>query len=224
MTPTLVLTRPEAQSRETAAALPGVPAMIAPVMDIVPVGSISERGSFAAVILTSANGAECAPDLAGIRVYCVGKRTAEAARKRGAEVALVARDADDLVARIAGAGPMLHFRGEHARGEVAERLTSAGIDTHEAVVYRQVAVPMPAPARALIEGEADVVLPLYSPRSAELVAQQLTRVGPNVHAIAMSAAVAEAWAVTGQAAEVCKVPTGAEMLRRIRAACGVESP
>jgi uroporphyrinogen-III synthase len=221
MTPTLVLTRPEAQSRELAAALPGLPVVTAPVMEITATGAAVDLGRYAGVILTSANGVAEGPDLHGIRAYCVGKRTAEAARACGAEVALVARDAADLVARFEGGGPVLHLRGEHARGDIAERLSSAGIETHEAVVYRQDARPLTAEAKALIEGEAPVVLPLYSPRSAALVAAQLARVGPLVQVIAMSPAVAEAW---GRPAEVCEHPTGAEMLRRIRAACGAKSP
>lgn len=224
MTPTLLLTRPEEQSREIAAAVAGVRCVIAPVMEIVASGAPFEPAGYAGVILTSGNGAAMAPDLTNIRVYCVGKRTAQAARERGAEVVLIADDANDLVDRFAGTGPIVHLRGEHARGDIANRLSSAGIETDEIIVYRQEPRPLSAEAKALIEGDGRVVLPLYSPRSAQHVAGAIGRVGRQVKAIAISPAVAEAWAAGGGAMEICTTPTGEEMLRRIRAACEADSP
>lgn len=221
MTLPLLLTRPEAHSRALAAALPGLRIMISPVMEIVPTGVPVSLAGVAGVIVTSSNGANLGPDLTGLKAYCVGERTADAVRARGGEVMLVALDAEELLARIEGPGPLLHLRGEHASGQVAKRLSSAGTETHEAVVYRQELRPLTAEARALIEGEAPLVLPLFSPRSARLVAGDVVRIGPEVRAIAMSPAVAEAWPAPS---EVATVPTGGEMLRRIRAACGVESP
>lgn len=220
MTPTLVLTRPAPQARQIADVLgKDVRIVIAPVMAIVSTGITVDLARYRGVILTSANAVTFAPDLAGFRVYCVGKRTAEAARARGADVALVAQDADDLVARLHGEGPLVHLRGTHSRGDVAKRLSSAGIETHEVEIYDQKPQPLSPEARALIEGETPVVLPLYSPRSARLLGAALRSVGPNVHAIVLSAAVAEAWlAETGQKAEVCGAPTGEDMLRRISAA------
>jgi uroporphyrinogen-III synthase len=225
MAPTLLLTRPEAQAREIAATLGvEVPVVIAPIMRIVAIGVAIDLSRYAGVILTSANAVSAGPGIAGTRIYCVGERTAETARDAGAEVVLVAKNADDLVARLKGAGPLVHLRGEHARGDVAKRLNSAGIETDEAVVYRQEALPVSDQVRALVAGGDPVVLPLYSPRSAKLLGEQLTGIGPKVHAIAMSDAVAEAWQVaTGQAAEVCAEPTGAAMRARILAALSEES-
>jgi uroporphyrinogen-III synthase len=123
------------------------------------------------------------------------------------------------VARRPGPGPLIHLHGEHTRGDVAKRLNSAGIETHEAVIYRQEALPLSAEVIALIGGADPVVLPLYSPRSAALVGAGISRVGPNVRAIAMSPAVAEAWlAATGHRAELPSRPTAAEMRARIAAA------
>lgn len=220
MTPTLVLTRPEAQSREIAVALgDDVPVIVSPVLQIVPAGPVPDLRNYAGLIFTSANALAFVPGLDGTPVYCVGERTADAARAAGADVRLIARNADDLVARFSGAGPLLHLRGEHARGEIAERLNLAGIETHETVVYRQESLPLTHDARAALEGSRPVVLPLYSPRSATLVGDQLGAVGPAVLVIAMSAAVAAAWSeATGGVAEVVSAPTGEALLSHIRRA------
>jgi uroporphyrinogen-III synthase len=136
-------------------------------------------------------------------------------------VGVVALDAARLVERILETGvpaPLLHLRGEHARGEIAQTLSSAGIETHEAVVYAQQAVAMEADALRLLRGDGPLVLPLYSPRSARLVGQA-ARPGPQVHVIALSQAVAQEYAaVTGQDAEICESPEGHVMIERIAAA------
>lgn len=219
MTATLVLIRPEAQARAMASDFADLARIvIAPVMEIVGTGAPVALAGLAGVILTSANALDFAPGLAAMRVYCVGKRTAEAAERAGADVRLVARDADELVSRLEGPGPLLHLRGEHARGDVAKRLTSAGTETHEAVVYRQRALPLSAEARAMLEGEARVILPLFSPRSARLAGEQIDGPGAGLTVIAMSPAVARSWrAATGGAAEICAEPTGREMRARILA-------
>jgi uroporphyrinogen-III synthase len=217
MTATLLLTRPEAQSRAFAEQL-GTEArvVIAPVMAIVGTGAQPDLSGYRGVILTSANALRFLPGLQGVQAWCVGERTGEAARARGAQVMRVADDAEALVAGFEGTGPLLHLRGEHARGKVAERLTSAGIETHETVIYRQEARDLSPEARALIEGEEKVVLPLFSPRSAALVGGQIVHVGPGLEVIAMSPAVAEAWrkATGAEVAEVCEKPTSTEMRMR----------
>ena len=220
MTPTLVLTRPDAQSRALAAEFgAGVRVVVSPILEIQGTEAQMDLAGYAGVILTSANAVRFGPELAGVRADCVGKVSAAAAQGVGAVIGAVAENADALVGLIEGPGPLLHLRGEHARGAVAERLSSAGIETHEAVVYRQVARGLTDEARAAIEGDAPVVLPLYSPRSARLVGAGVSRLGPGLRVIAMSQAVGEAWArATGGAAEVCVTPSGAEMSRRIRAA------
>ncbi|SMH44424.1 uroporphyrinogen-III synthase [Maritimibacter sp. HL-12] len=217
MTATLLLTRPEAQSRAFAEKLgTGAPVVIAPVMEIVGTGVQPDLSTYHGVILTSANALRFLPGLHGVRAWCVGEHTAGAARAQGAQVMRVADDAEDLLAGFNGSGPLLHLRGEHARGNVAQRLTSAGIVTHEAVIYRQVPRELTDEARRLIEGEGKVILPLFSPRSAVLLAKQVMRIGSGLEVIAISPAVAEAWcAETGsEAIEVCERPTGAEMRAR----------
>lgn len=229
MTPTaapiLVLTRPEAQSRALAAEIgDAAEVIVAPIMEIVCAGAFPDPAPFAGVILTSANAVRCGPVLTGLRAHCVGARTAAAARAAGAEVATVARDADDLIDLIKGPGPFLHLRGEHARGDVARRLTEAGVRTEDTVVYAQKALPLTEAARRVIEGDAPVVLPLFSPRSARLVGATV-RPGPRLRAIALSPAVARAWTeATGHTAETCATPTGDAMRAQIVAGLVPGSP
>lgn len=195
--------------------------LISPVLEIEKREVAVRPEGYAGLILTSVNGVAAAPDLTGRRVHCVGARTGEAAQERGADLGVVALDAARLVERILETGvaaPLLHMRGEHARGEIARMLSSAGIETHEAVVYAQQAVEMTRDAIRLIEGDGPLVLPLYSPRSARLVAQA-ARPGPQVHVIALSSAVAQEYAaVTGRDVEVCASPEGPVMVERIAAA------
>lgn len=224
--PILLLTRPEAQSRRVLADVQeemgeDIACLISPVLQIEAREVAIKLDSYAGLILTSVNGVAAAPDLAGRRVHCVGARTGEAAQERGAEVGIVARDAARLVERLLEsgvAGPLLHMRGEHARGEIAQTLSSAGIETHEAVVYAQKAVKMSQDAIRLIKGDGPLVLPLYSPRSASLVGKA-GRPGPNVQVIALSQAVAQEYAAaTGREAEICASPEGQVMIERIAAA------
>ncbi|WP_298499973.1 uroporphyrinogen-III synthase [uncultured Maritimibacter sp.] len=196
--------------------VPGVEIVTSPVIEIVGTGVAVDLPPEAGVILTSQNAVVFAPDLAGRDVYCVGKKTAARA---GGTVRLVAQDADDLVARLDVPGPLVHLRGRHARGNIAERLARRGIAVSEVVVYDQRETPLRTEAVQVIEGVRPVVLPLWSPRSADIVARSLSRVGTNVHPIALSEAVAEAWIDRiGSTPEVCDNPDGDEMVARIVAA------
>lgn len=214
--PTLVLTRPKAASERVQREL-GVDGVISPVLEIVGLGVEMDLSPYRGVILTSANVVGFMPDLRGVPAYCVGARTAEAS---GADVRLIARDADDLVARIEAEGPLLHAHGVHTRGDVAKRLSLAGIETVSLAVYDQEdRAPSDEARRALTGGPA--VLPLWSPRSATLVGSQVGPLGDQVQVIALSPAVAQAWKkATGGDCALCAQPTYQEMTARIAAAMG----
>lgn len=226
MRPTLVLTRPDPQARALVAELGvDVPVVIAPVLEIAPADPPPDLGPYRGVILTSVNGVAHAPDLTGKRVYCVGERTAQAARAKGGDVRLVTPDAARFLRQIEANGPLVHLHGRHRAGTIAEDLTSAGLETHSVTVYEQNARPLTEDAKALIEGASPVVLPLYSPRTARLVGAGVVRVGPRVRVIAISPAAAESWtAETGHIPEVCAEPDGDTMRKQIRAACETASP
>lgn len=170
-----------AQSRRFAQELAGVtdlPVVISPLMAPVFLAPPLPEGPFRAVILTSETGAQAAGTLRAALpglAYCVGTRTAEAARAAGFEAIVAGGDAAELVATLSGgdeAGPLLHLRGRDSRGEIAGTLTKRRIVTHEAVIYDQQEQPLSDEARGLLAGDAPLIVPLFSPRSAVLFAAQ----------------------------------------------------
>ncbi|WP_292019302.1 uroporphyrinogen-III synthase [Maritimibacter sp. UBA3975] len=214
----MILTRPEAASTRVAAELSGIPTLISPVTQIAGTGAEVDLSRYRGVILTSANAVTYLPSLQGIPVYSVGARTAE---ESGGVVQLVARDAGDLVNRITATGPLVHAHGQETRGNIASRLTSAGIETHSVVVYVQLDEELSQEAKAALGGDEPTILPLWSARSAQRLFSQNVTLGPNVHLIALSPAVADVCrTAVGHAVEVCDDPDGQEMIARIVAAAG----
>lgn len=133
------------------------------------------------------------------RAYCVGDRTAAAATAAGFAAQSAQGDAKALIALVLStgdSGPLLHLRGADARGDIAATLTAAGIPTDQAITYDQRPQPLTAAARALLNAETPVLLPLFSPRTAEI----LTTLGPfraPLWVAALSPAVAESAALLG---------------------------
>ena len=203
MAPTVLLTRPAAQSASFAQSLQarvvGLRVVVSPLMATVFHAVTLPKEPLQGVILTSQTGAEAAgrlrtqlPDLA----YCVGDRTAQVAREAGFRVQSAQGDAEALLALILREKPqaLIHLRGREARGDLAQRLSAAGVFTQERVVYAQDAQPLSDEAVAVLSGKAPVLVPLFSPRSAEILAaawQGLATHAPLV-VVAISQAVAEA--------------------------------
>lgn len=150
----------------------------------------------AGLVLTSANGALVAgrvPGLTGLPTWCVGDHTADVARRNGLKAISAGRDADALVGLILAQrpiGPLLHLHGVHVRGEVAVRIAAGGIPCRSAVAYRQEAQVMNDSALSALNGVRPVILPVYSPRTGRIIAQQGPFSAP-LHIVAISAAAAE---------------------------------
>ncbi len=201
--PTLLLTRPEAQSRDLAGRLraripPAVPILVSPVLEIVPVPfDVPVAPAF--LILTSAHGAAAAravPGLQGLTAWCVGDRTAEAARAAGLSAVSAGGTAEDLLARLRAARPTglgLYLHGRHVAADIAGALGEAGIETHTAVAYDQVERPLTAEARACLARSGAVIVPVYSPRSARLLAAATDGAAAPLDIVAISRHAAEAW-------------------------------
>jgi uroporphyrinogen-III synthase len=224
MMPILLLTRPAAASARTRAAVeqarPGVVVVESPVMEIARVPFVMEERP-GGLILTSENGAEVAAGLGlpvGTVAWCVGDRTAEVARAAGLRDISADGDAEALLRLILSepeAGPLLHLRGEHARGDIVPRLRAAGRAARDAVVYRQVELPLTAEARGALGGDIPVVVPLYSPRSAVILARQGPFAAP-LRVVAMSGAVARAATALGPESMVeIDNPDGRAMLSAV---------
>ena len=205
----LVVTRPQADSERTAAALQarGHEVLVAPLMRVEPVKA-ELSGGWGAVIITSANapaaiaGHAACEVLFKLPVFAVGRRSAEAARQAGfTDVATAGGDVRDLVLLIAARradakAPLLYLAGEDRAADLVGELAVHGIAAEMAVVYRAATAPFPpALIAALAAGEVDAVLH-FSKRSAENYlagAAQAGVAGPalGVRHICLSAQIAE---------------------------------
>ncbi|MGL4309925.1 MAG: uroporphyrinogen-III synthase [Paracoccaceae bacterium] len=223
----LLLLRPRVQSHRFAAQVQArfgdrVRIVEAPLQEIrfLPVSLPSPLPD--ALILTSENGVTAATGIAGLAgtaVWCVGARTAALAQKAGFSLLGHFLTADDLASGLVKdrgnlpAASFLHVRGTHARGDIARRLSAAGLTCAEIVAYDQGDLP---PAPALLETLAQdglTIVMLFSPRSARLFAAAIGELQPAVAVIALSKAVAEAYdgpAPLGM--RIASAPTGEAML------------
>ncbi|TNB87688.1 uroporphyrinogen-III synthase, partial [Paracoccus marcusii] len=160
--PILLMTRPGDDSERTAARI-GADVIVAPILQIVPVdhdGAALARAP--GLVFTSAHAVASAGPGRGRPAICVGERTGQVARDAGFAVIQGAGTADSLVPLIAASPvPLVHPHGRH----LAQRLAVPGI-----VVYDQRPQPLTARARAALMGARPVVVPVYSPRSARLLA------------------------------------------------------
>ncbi len=222
--PILLLTRPAEGGarvlRACAAELGYRPeAILSPILRIDAVGGWPDLSVYRRVVLTSAHA--CRGRLDGTDAFCVGARTAEAAREMGARVVHVSADVAHLKAEVPRIiGPALYLRGEEVRADLA-----VYYGCEERVVYAQRPQPLTAAARAVLAGERPVILPLFSPRSARLVAEGADVVADRVRVLALSPAVARSWKQTilgrawgrgwGGEVEICAAPSQVDMVGRI---------
>lgn len=191
--PVVLLIRPQQAAERFAARIApmSLRALIAPMLRIVPVPHDAAALQAAkGLVFTSENGVRFAGPGRGRPAWCVGPRTAEAAAAAGYDAITGPGDAARLIPLISDLGPgWLHAHGRH----LAATLPVPGV-----VVYDQQALPLPAPAQALLRGRAPVILPLFSPRSARLAAQAVAPISakgplPPLRLIAISEAARVAW-------------------------------
>jgi uroporphyrinogen-III synthase len=223
----ILLTRPTAQSqrfaRDLRRAVPfALRITISPVLMPVLLPDAVPPGPVAALIFTSETGvlayAAQSARIASL-AYCVGDRTARAARALGLRAVSADGDAETLIALVKSQAPngrLLHLRGQDARGDVAPRLTVAGVHTDAAIVYDQQPCPLTPAALRLLRGRAPVILPLFSPRSARLFAASVEPVAP-LRIVAMSRAVADAIApALGADVAIAARPTSEAMIAAVK--------
>ncbi len=221
---TLLMTRPEMSSHRfiTQLAKRGVVLeyCISPALSIVPVTHDIDISAFGAVIFTSQNGVAHGPHGSGRLAYCVGDQTAEAARTKGYEVLSADGAADDLIDLVARHAPdhrLIHIRGTHSRGRIAQSLQNMGFLCEEVIAYDQIDRPLSPEAQSLLAGGKPVILPLFSPRSAAIVGQQV-QLGQHHHIIALSDAVSEAFgAIQSASVQVADKPTLEAMIDGVKA-------
>lgn len=197
-TPVVLVTRPAADAKRFAALLraKGVtaPIEISPLVTIEPTEAQIDLSPYAGVIFSSRNAVAM---VAGQDkpAWCVGAATAAAAQAKGWRAVAADGDAEALYARVLADAsgdvslrPLLHLRGEIARGDIAARLRAAGVLTQDQVVYRQVPQELSHAAKALLAGKRPVIVPLFSPRGAEIFVAHGPFDAP-LHVVVMSATI-----------------------------------
>ena len=183
-------------------------------MEIRHADAVPDLDPYATLIFTSANGvAACARAIAGRRVVTVGTKTSALAIQAGADALSLGEDVDAFLAQADRIeGPALFCRGVHTRGDLASRLQARGLNVDEAIVYDQIAQPLTSDALALLQSDALVIAPVFSPRSAQLLCENA--ITAPITVIAMSAAVAEAWSGPGTT-ETVSAPTAIHMAKQV---------
>lgn len=198
---TLLMTRPLQSAKQFVAQLPAaararITPIYSPLIAIEPTVSALDFGDARGLIFTSANGVRVAAgltDLRNLRCYCVGKATTLAARQAGWQAKYTGKNSDTLIRTLhqtQPATPLLHLRGTHARGAVAARLTALGCATADQVIYDQPLLGFNDKARQALAGDAPILVPLFSPRTARHFANIVTTRAPLLLA-GLSDAVAE---------------------------------
>lgn len=195
--PSLLITRPKASADRFVTRLSDdvrkkFPIVISPLMKIVPTEGLPDLADYKGMIFTSANAVEFAPNGNGRPAYCVGKMTAKHAQEKEWNILATAENAEALVEQLSNSnltGPLMHLAGRYRRGKIAERLTAQGTQVYVYTLYDQHLLPLSDEAQSLLNGEAQVVVPLFSPRTAAHFIDQAHCL-ENVRVIAMSEAVA----------------------------------
>lgn len=188
MPPQILLTRPEPASHRFAAEIArfALPVTISPILRIAEVPHDQARLDAATgLVFTSENAVPFAGNGRGRPAICVGPRSARVAAEAGFDAVAGPGDAERLMPMVTGLGAdWLHPHGTH----VAKVLPVQGM-----VVYDQVVVPLTAAAEALLRGEAPVILPLFSPRSARLLALAAREATAPLWIAPISEAASLAW-------------------------------
>ena len=241
MRPCLVLTRPQASS-ETFAEMARMAGwqgevVIAPLIEIAlisPPPDILQRARV--LIFTSQHAVAAMAQHENARhwpVWAVGPRTAEAARASGfSEVHQAGGDAKALLSDLDAAGetgPFLHLRGDHVAADIVSALRSRGHAAQGVVVYSQQARSLSAAAKTRIMQGGDLVLAVFSPRSAALLVSELaalrTGEATRLHLVAISPAAAEAARVLGPAStSIAVTPDASGMLTALAATQAMLEP
>ena len=198
--PEIILTRPQKAAQEFSnqirAVLPMARIILSPLLQIKFIKPTFDLNTFVGVIFTSANGVEAMVNCEipkNMPCFAVGSKTAEKAENLGFVVTQSSGNADDLIALILSRpsfGRLLHISGEHTRGNIASRLEQAGKRCAHAIAYQQEALSLNPQALASFKRGKPVILPLFSPRTAQLLMAQDVPL-EHSHMIALSEAVAE---------------------------------
>ncbi len=180
MTIAVLITRPDPSGLELADQLRnrwgcGIEMIVSPVTEIVFLDELPDLEDSQSLIFTSQNGVVAftrLSDRRDIPCYAVGPATSEHAKRAGFQVSQSNGDANMLIDHIVAHPPpglMMHIRGAHVSMDIAQMLSDEGLRTHASVLYEQEKRALTSDAIAGLRRGTPVILPLYSPRSAKLV-------------------------------------------------------
>jgi uroporphyrinogen-III synthase len=225
----VLVTRPRPQAERFAERLgarfgAGLDVIIAPLLRMVPLPPLPAFRPGEAVAFTSENGVAAFAALGGQAqgrvAWCVGGRTAEAAMQAGFATRIGPGDAAGLARAIAVAGPagLVHLHGRHVSGDLVGTLAEAGIAARGAAIYDQEAQPLSATARARLADAGEVVVPVFSARTAQLLVPELAAARARLWLAPISAAVAACLPVPpAGAVEVAATPDAEGVLDALAA-------
>jgi uroporphyrinogen-III synthase len=204
----LLITRPASEGVRTAAALQsqGHQTLLAPLLRIEWLAADFGPGPWDGVIMTSANAARalsnhpCRDELLGLKLFAVGRTTAQAAHACGFRD-VISADGDvsnllDLLTRSPlHAGRLLYLAGADRSVDLSAASAPAGMHVDTVEVYRAVVeTQLPAKVEAAFAAqEIDGVLH-FSPRTATAFVTAAASVAPTALALpqfCLSAAVAK---------------------------------
>ena len=197
MAPILLVTRPVETARRFAQRIEdvygtGFQTILSPALEIVQLDP-EVPTECDHLILTSANGVRQAIRI-NIKVtgsvFCVGQRTADLAKSHFFSAIRAGSCAKELIERVSKQnidGAILHLSGTHTRGDIVENLMKRGLKASRAIAYDQRLLTPTYDAKDALKGTLPIVLPLFSTRSAGLLAQ--CKVNAPVHVVAISEVV-----------------------------------
>ncbi len=189
---TLLLTRMRLQSEAFAAELAQISEIkchIAPMQEMRDLPVEIDFDGVDGLVFTSKNGVKSFArrwQRRDIPAYCVGPATADTASDLGMIAHAASGNSQSLAKLINGAGVQnpLHLHGLHKAGDLPVKGRSI-------VIYEQVALPLDAKTISLLTGGKIDAIALFSPRSAQLLADAWQTGWPEVSFYCISKATAE---------------------------------
>lgn len=218
----VLVTRSEPGASETAERLSaaGYLPIVEPVFTIEPIAAAVP--DFDALAFTSANGARQFATLSprrDIQVFCVGARTAEAAREAGyTNVTSAEGDANALTALMARQLPrqnrLLHAGNEDSRGDIAGQMRTKGFTASFLPIFRAVARLTPGPilAEHLAGRNAFDAVLIHSPRGASILAGFAAGSSATLNIVAISGAAATPLAALARRTKIAAAPNEQALL------------
>lgn len=182
----------------------GFTPVVSPVLEIAATGADVPPGAYDAVLVSSANGVECAGSGAGryksLPLHVVGAKTARVAEARGWRPEIVAGNAEAILpllcARYPGPAQFLYLAGRDRQATLETGLEAAGHSVTAVDVYEAHAAEVLSDAARAALGAGEIGFALhYSRRSVEIFLKLAEVAGlsgalPAIAHIALSAHVA----------------------------------